>query len=284
MLEEGRVRYSRFEVLALVLAIAVVLGAMLVGPTAEPEPAAVVGHLLVVVVLAGALHWGRNGGFAVALLSTLVYVYMRLPLLAAQGFTNDLVVDIGARVLTYGIVGVIGGEVCGRLKYLFARLDNNPMIDEVTGVYNARYAASAIRAGVAQWQRYEVPYSVVVLGLSPTLFDQPGSLRARALLRQVASHIRNDIRLVDDLAYAGDGRFFALFPQTPADGAAVACDRLHRGLTALLGVKEQTIEAVVHSCQRNATALRHLADELDPEPEAVTPARDERREAAAADA
>lgn len=257
-------KYSRFEGLILVLGASVIVGGMLVASGGDPEPAEVVAQLLMVVVLAGALHWGRNGGFSAAILATLVYVYMRLPILTAEGFSDQMIVTMGTRVITYGVVGVVGGEISGRLKYLFARFDKSPLVDETTGVYNTRYAAGALRAGVAQWQRYTVPYSALTISVAPELLDQLRPLRRRAMLRQVASYIRNDIRLVDDLAHVGDGRFVAMLPHTPADGASVACDRLHRGVSDLLGVKETSVESAVYACDKNATALRNLADELDP--------------------
>jgi GGDEF domain-containing protein len=199
----------------------------------------------------------------------LVYVFMRLPLLLSEGLTRDMLVLVAARVVTYGVVGIVGGELAGRTKYVFARFDANPLTDETTGVYNGRYAGAAIRSGVARWDRYQMPYSVVRLSLSPALATDLRPQRARHMVRQVASHIRNDIRLVDDLAHLGDGRFLVLFPNTGAAGAAVAGDRLHRGIVAMLDIEDAALEVSVCSTETDPVTLRKLAADLDPSPAAA---------------
>jgi len=263
------VKYSQFELLVLVLGGGAIVGSMALVTGGDPQPAEVVAQLLVVFVLGAALHWGRNGGFAAALVATLVYVFMRLPLLLSEGLTRDMLVLVAARVVTYGVVGIVGGELAGRTKYVFARFDANPLTDETTGVYNGRYAGAAIRSGVARWDRYQMPYSVVRLSLSPALATDLRPQRARHMVRQVASHIRNDIRLVDDLAHLGDGRFLVLFPNTGAAGAAVAGDRLHRGIVAMLDIEDAALEVSVCSTETDPVTLRKLAADLDPSPAAA---------------
>lgn len=267
-------KYSQFELLVLVLGGGAIVGSMALITGGDPQPAEVVAQLLVVFVLGAALHWGRNGGFSAALVATLVYVFMRLPLLLSEGFTREMLVLVAARVVTYGVVGIVGGELAGRTKYVFARFDANPLTDETTGVYNGRYAGAAIRSGVARWERYEMPYSVVRLSVSPAVTAGLRPQRVRHLVRQVASHIRNDIRLVDDLAHLGDGRFLVLFPNTGGAGAAVAGDRLHRGIIATLDVEEAALEVAVCSTENDTAALRKLAAELDPSPAATSALRD----------
>lgn len=267
-------KYSRFELLVLALGGGAIVGSMALITGGSPHPAEVVAQLLVVFVLGGALHWGRNGGFTAAVIATLVYLFMRLPLLLSDGFSRELLLLIAARVITYGVVGIVGGELCGRTKYVFARFDANPLTDESTGVYNAQYAGAAIRSGVASWDRYQVPYSAVRLSLAPSVTAEMRPLRVRHLLRQMASHIRNDVRLVDDLAHLGDGRFLVLFPNTGAAGAAVAGDRIHRGIVAMLAVETTTLEVSVYSTETDLAALRKLAAELDPGPSTAGSAAD----------
>ena len=263
-------KYSQFELLVLVLGGGAIVGSMALVTGNDPQPAEVVAQLLVVFVLGAALHWGRNGGFTAALVATLLYVFMRLPLLLSEGFTRDSLIVVTARVVTYGLVGIVGGELCGRTKYVFARFDANPLTDETTGVYNGRYAGAAIRSGVARWDRYQMPYSLVRLSVSPALTADLRAQRARHLVRQVASHIRNDIRLVDDLAHLGGGHFLVLFPNTGAAGAAVAGDRLHRGIVSMLDVEDAALEVAVCSTETDPAALRKLAAELDPSPAAAS--------------
>lgn len=257
-------KYSHFETLALVLGAGAIIASIFITPGATPQSAEVTAQLLLIVVLAGALHWGRNGGFLAALLAIAVYVAMRVPLLQSQGLSTAVVTLLITRAATYALVGIVGGELAGRIKYLFAKLSSDTLIDPHTGVYSARYAADAIASGLGQWQRYQTQYSIVVMTLPPAVFAALKASRARQLLRQVAGHLRNDIRMVDDLAVGETGTFFVLLPRTDATGAAVVAERLSRGLCELLGAREDAVGARVLCAETDAPALRKLVETLNP--------------------
>jgi hypothetical protein len=106
------VRYSHFELLLLALGVALVVGGLFIGPATSPDAPEVVGQLLMLVVLVGAVHWGRNGGFVAALVATLVYVYLALVLPDTRSLSDDVLTTIAVRVIAYGVVGVVGGELC----------------------------------------------------------------------------------------------------------------------------------------------------------------------------
>ena len=252
-------KYWRFELLVLVLGIAVVTAGMVVGADATSDPTEVVAQLLVAVVLVGAVHWGRDGGFITAVVATLLYLVMSIPAFLEHGLTSDLVLTVGVHALTYGLVGVVGGEVCGRVKYLFARVSGNPLLEEETGVYSAQYAAEAIRSGIELWQRYQAPYSVVRVTVEPPVFDELRPGRRRTVLRQIASAARNAVRLVDDVAYAGDGMFLVLLPHTDLSGASIVEERLTREIHELVDAAEGTIGTEVISCPDKAEYLADLA-------------------------
>ena len=162
-------KYSWFEVLVLVLGSIAIVAGMFVGAPAQHQPAEVVAQLLIIVVLAGALHWGRNGGFAAALLASAVYVFMRLPQLTTDALVTDALILIGIRVLTYGVVGIAGGEVALRIKYVMARLENHALVDHTTGAYSACHAAKSITTALAAWDRYGTPFSVVTIVIANLL-------------------------------------------------------------------------------------------------------------------
>jgi len=272
------VKYFHFEALTLVLGTGAIIASIFVSPATSPQAVEVAGQLLLIVVIAGAIHWGRNGGFIAALLSIAIYVAMRVPLLQSQGLSTDVVTLLATRSITYALVGIVGGEIAGRIKYVFARLSSDTLIDPVTGVYSARYAADAIASGLGQWQRYQTHYSVVVITLARSVYAALKANRSRQLLRQAASHIRNDIRMVDDLASGGTGTYYILLPRTDAPGAAVVAERLSLGLREMLGTRDDSVTAAVLSAERDAQTLNHLVEKLNPTvaeiPPAATPTGD----------
>ncbi|MRS12447.1 MAG: hypothetical protein EG823_05165 [Actinobacteria bacterium] len=275
-------KYTHFEVLAFVLGSAAVVTSIFLAPTEFPQAAEVTAQLLLIAVLAGALHWGRNGGFLSALVAIAVYVAMRVPLLHSEGLSRELLTLLGTRALTYALVGVVGGELAARIKYLFARIENDSLVDPFSGVYSARYAADSILSGVGQWDRYQTEYSVVTVTLSDEMFASYKSRRIRHMVRQVANYVRNDIRMVDDLATGGVGTFYILLPRTDAGGAAVVAARLSAGVRDSLGVTEDAVHATVLSAAQDAPTLKSLAAELSPvaRVSAPQPVSDDRRASA----
>lgn len=257
-------KYSRFEVLVFLLGSAAIVASAFVPATVSTIPTEVVAQLLLIVVLAGALHWGRNGGFVSALVAIAIYVGMRFTTLEAEGLSADMITMIVSRVLTYTLVGLAGGEISGRIKYLLAKAERSSLIDAETGVYNAAYASQAIASAIGRWTRYETPYSVVDLSLAPAVWTALQPKRARALMRQVASEIRNDVRLVDDVAYRGNGRFLVVLPSTPAEGATAAAGRLHTGVVHTIGGTSEMVTVNVLSCGRDDEALGAIAEALAP--------------------
>ncbi|MCE5191143.1 MAG: hypothetical protein LLG08_05215 [Actinomycetia bacterium] len=261
-------KYSRFKVLMIALGTLVIAGSLLMAPGAAMVSwQEVVGQLIIIAVLAAALQWGREGGSVAAFAAILVYVIMRIPLLSLLGPTRNVIAMIATRALMYALVGIIGGEFFGRIKYLLARVDRNTMLDEYTHVYNRVYCAQTLKSGLGQFQRYQTPFSLAIVSLSPGLIADLRPSRQRMLLRSVATHIRNDVRLVDDVGYLGDGRFLIMLPQTAKPGAEVATDRIRRSVRDLIGAKDESVTSTALGCPDDSTAICDLARSLDPDPE-----------------
>jgi diguanylate cyclase (GGDEF)-like protein len=242
-----------------VLAIA---GTLLASYRSVPVVEEIVAQLLILMVLVGALQWGRKGGFISAVLATGIYILLRVPLLAADGVTSELIQMIGVRTLAYGVIGILGGEVCSRIKYFFARMEDSGTIDAVTRIYNQRYISRTLAQTVGKHERYGEPFSVVLFTISPALLQPLRKARQRSVLRSIASFVRNDIRLVDDVGRLDDGRFVVLLPHTPKDGAEVAAERLKRGLRDLLTARDESVSAQVMGAPEDLQHLSHLAEAL----------------------
>jgi len=258
------VKYSRFEMLIMVLGSAVIMGSVFLPSAGTLLIQEVIAQLLIVAVLFSAVHWGRNGGFIAAVAATLAYVILRMPLMNDQGLTSAIIGMIVTRTITYGAVGIVGGEICGRIKYFFARIQGSPLIDDATQVYNGVYCGQAIKSGIAEFRRYKTPFSIAVISLSPTLISDLRPARQRSVLRTAATHIRNDVRLVDDVGHLGDGDFMLLLPHTPGDGARIAADRVRRTTRDLMGAKDESVSARVLTLPDDIEELCNLGRELDP--------------------
>lgn len=255
-------KYSRFERLALAVGALAILGTVLASWNAQPVLEEIIAQALLFVVLVGAVHWGRSGGFLAAIFAIIVYLALRAPLLFGEGLTPDLLDLVLVRTVAYGVVGILGGEVCGRIKYLLARLEGGANLDEETRVYNQAYLGRILEANLGLHARYKTPFSIVLIALAPALTSELKPSRRRSLLRAAANHIRNDVRLVDDVARLDDGTFVMVLPQTPKSGGAVAAGRVREGLRELLGARDESVTARVLAVPEDHSELSSLRDSL----------------------
>jgi GGDEF domain-containing protein len=220
-------------------------------------------QVLLLGVLLGAVHWGRNGGFIAAIAASLIYVVVRIPLaLSEQRLTGAVASLILVRVLTYGLIGIVGGELCSRIRYIFARLEDSSSIDEWSRLYNQRLIGRTLATAAGQYTRYRTAYSVVILDLSEALFADLRASKQRSLVRGIADYIRNDIRLVDEAGRLDDGRFVIVLPHTPKEGGRVVAERLHKGACDTVGAKNDSIAMTLLGADEDAASLADLTSSI----------------------
>lgn len=258
-------RYTTFERLVLVFGGGAILATLVVSTSAHQDLAEFLAQLILIGVLVGAVHWGRRGGLVAAVAACLLYFVLRLPLLVRTGgLTPDMMVLLVTRFATYGVIGIFGGELCQRIKYLFARLEDDSRIDDWTRVYNQNHAVRLIDNVIGRNARYGTPFSLVLIHLAPALTEGLRPPKQHALLKAAAGHIRGDVRLVDDVARLDDSRFLVILPSTPREGALVAAERVRVGVRDVLGAKDESVTASVLGADTDAYEIERLRASLAP--------------------
>jgi GGDEF domain-containing protein len=271
------VKYSRFEMLVLGVGVIAVLGTIAFSLTSHPDGVEVLAQVLLLVALTGAVHWGRSGGLVAAVVAFLVYLMARMPLILAVGWTTATVELVLVHGVTYGFIGIVGGELCGRLKYFFARSSESPSIDESSRVYNQQFIAKLLATALGGFDRYQAPFSVVVLRLAPAVTSELRARKASSLVRAVANHLRNDVRMIDDVGHLDDGSFVLLLPHTPRTGAMVAAERVRAGVRDVVGAKDESVTAQVMGAPEDTDALRALLADIAPKDADAAAVQVERR-------
>ncbi|RJQ54257.1 MAG: diguanylate cyclase [Actinobacteria bacterium] len=238
-------KYSRFELLVLVFGGGAVLGTAVSALLKQTDLVEVAAQLLLLVVLVGALHWGRRGGYAAALLAVAAYLLLRAPMiLRAGGLTPTLLQLLITRSVVYGTVGIVGGEICSRIKYFFVKLEDRDYIDDVTHLYNTTYLKELLRGHVAQHQRYGAVFSLIMLSIKPERMPA-NRQEGRRLLREAGNALLGDIRLVDEIGRYGESVFCIILPNTPLSGARVAAGRLIKTASAAIAARAVDAEGAV---------------------------------------
>ncbi len=255
-------KYPLFEWLTIGVGAASIAGTLALSMQPQPDWIEAIAQVMLLAVLVGAVHWGRNGGLVAAILATLAYVVLRIPDVTEAGLGNEIIDLFLIRACTYGLLGIVGGEVCGRIKYFFAGLEDGTSIDETSRVYNQKFVCQILVNGVATATRYGEPFSIALIDLSSVLATESKPKKIRSLVRAVANHIRNDLRLVDDLGRLSDGRFVLILHHTSKAGAVVAADRVSAGLREVIGSRGGTVATSVYGFETDLAAIQELLSSL----------------------
>ena len=259
--------YTRFERTVVSVGAAAVLTLMVVSVLQNVPAFYLIGELLLWPVLATAVHFGRRAGFAAAIAAATVLVMVTIPAMASPGgLPVDALLFLAGCVAGYGVLGILGGEFAGRLRYLQTRLEESSAVDTWSGAYNQCFIATELGRSLAENACYGREFSVMLLALHTEQDAEQTPRQRRATARSVVNLLRGDVRMVDLVARLDDGRFFVLMPQTPASGATMAAGRLTSGLRQLLEVEPAALSVRCLSTGDDETALASLSAELATRP------------------
>lgn len=107
-------------------------------------------------------------------------------------------------------------------------------VDDVTGVYNARYLFTALDHEIRRAERYGSQLSLLFLDLDrfKAVNDQHGHLVGSRTLRRLAEVLAHCIRQVDTLARYGGDEFTILLVDTGLDAALAIAERIRAAVAA----------------------------------------------------
>ncbi len=144
-------------------------------------------------------------------------------------------------------------------------------IDDVTGVYNARYLLATADNEIQRAARYGNPLSVLFLDLDrfKGVNDRFGHLVGSHTLRALSKLLGQCVRQVDTLARYGGDEFTILLVDTPHETALRIAERIrtrvaeHRFEAGREGHHQLTISIGVATCPAHGEAREALLDAAD---------------------
>ncbi len=261
-------KYSRFEVLAMVVVALAVVGTIFATVSTSSRVADIVGQLMIVAVLFGGLHYGRKGALTSFLAATGFYAIFAFGFRGSIDAATALELFL-IRTGIFAIVALVAGELNVRLKYLFIKLEHHDYVDSITNLYNSKYLAKLIDKYISEFDRYGSKFSLTSFNINPELLVP---LKKKARLKLIKdlgnSVIRGNIRGADEAARVEGTRFSVLFPNTNRDGATCASIRVKGKITGYLdrhGLEtddEGTVETEILEYPRDKDALEVMAVNL----------------------
>ncbi|UCF19396.1 MAG: diguanylate cyclase [Gemmatimonadota bacterium] len=176
---------------------------------------------------------------------TIVRPLDRLTHGAARIAAGDMDVDLPVRDAgELGYMTRAFNDMAGQVRDLVRELDrkNRALLkknqelhelsirDPLTGLYNHKHMMETLATESARALRYEHPFSVLMIDIDhfKDYNDQHGHQAGDRALLEVASTIRETLRVEDYAARYGGEEFLVMLPETSASAAAESAERIRR--------------------------------------------------------
>jgi diguanylate cyclase len=194
------------------------------------------------------------------------------PPTGAQAFAAGTLAAVILMVSTV-IVGRLVRTLKAREAELLAKnaqLEELSQRDALTQLYNRRYILARVEAELARVKRgHALAVLMIDLDGFKRINDQYGHLRGDLLLKEIAASLARTVRTTDVPGRFGGDEFVVLLPDTGADAARAAAERVaealaevgrrvdaHRPVTASVGVAvaqvDDTVAAVLHRADESS--------------------------------
>lgn len=196
----------------------------------------VVAVLLFIPIFLVFTYWHLIGGLAAAIAATAMYAALRTPAIDAVGGGRFAGILAG-RALGYLAFGLLGGWASQQLERSLEKLDVYDQVDDVTGLFNARFLVQDTDLEMARATRYKTFFSVCMVEVPTGPLDSLPRRKRAALLRDLGHQMKEAVRSVDRPVHARDGsvhRFAVMCPETGVEGARVFGSRLGEQLGAFV--------------------------------------------------
>jgi diguanylate cyclase (GGDEF)-like protein/putative nucleotidyltransferase with HDIG domain len=126
------------------------------------------------------------------------------------------------------------------------QLQAEARVDPKTGLFNARYFATALTEELGRARRFERPLSLIMadLDLLREINNTYGHLAGDAVLKGIAEVFRAELRHYDVPARFGGEEFSILLPETPPEQALEIAERIRRAVADRLYDVETSSEPI----------------------------------------
>jgi GGDEF domain-containing protein len=232
------------------------------------DPVEVAATLLFIPIFIAFVIWDYRGGLIAAVLAAAAYALLRYPAIEAVG-ADRFAGLIASRSLAFIAFGAIGGAANRQLEASITKLELYDQIDDVTGLFNARFFIQDTDLEMSRAQRYQTIFSVSAVYIpADALYSLSRRSRSR-LLRDLGRLLRDGVRSVDRAVHARNGaqhRLAVVLPETAAAGARIFTERLAQKVTEYLKdrgalIKEQLV-ARSFTYPGDEAGLSQLRDEF----------------------
>ena len=130
----------------------------------------------------------------------------------------------------------------------FDQIKRQTFMDDLTGLYNARYLKFALTNAILRCKDPKQSFSVLFLDVDhfKSVNDKYGHLVGSEFLIAIGKTIKNSVRNIDPVFRYGGDEFVVILLDTPLDGAAEIAERLRRQIERrLFVIQKQRLQTTV---------------------------------------
>lgn len=187
-------------------------------------------------------------------------------------------IELATVLASYIAIALHNSQQSENLEIKSKALETLSRTDELTGIFNRRYAQELIEIEHARAHRVRSPYCIALLDLDyfKGLNDSYGHQTGDLALIQFCQKVSSEIRPYDIFARWGGEEFIICFPNTDLKAAQAVCERIKQSvselvygpedssttLTVTIGVVEvdynTTVEHVIHRADEALYAGKNL--------------------------
>jgi hypothetical protein len=215
----------------------------------------IIAALLYIPVFLILLAFGLKGGIIAGVAAAATYAGLRFSAVEIVGFDRFIGL-IGFRAVAYVAFGAIGGWAAGQLGTPLKKLEQHDLIDDASGLFNARFFVRETAVETARADRYGTEFSVVA-------FEVPSKNGGRSTdIHELGRLLSRSLRTVDRAVHANTGKgslFAAILPETPATGADIVAEKIATSMNGALG---ESASATVQSYSLSYPAEKEAFTEL----------------------
>ncbi len=138
-------------------------------------------------------------------------------------------------------------------------VSENPMIDQLTGLYNFKFFKVRLQEEIQISARYgrDVSLAVIFVEKMDRLNEALGHQLGNYILMKMANFLLTKTRKADILARTADGLFYVLMPHTDEEGAFIEAERIRVVLSTTDYLDEDILETL-HPGKRRLPELQNL--------------------------
>jgi GGDEF domain-containing protein len=264
-----RIGYRGARRLLLAAGVAVLLITVAVMYVRRVETVEVMATVLFLPVFVALVFWNVRGGLLVGILAAAAYAALRYPAIDAVGADRFLGL-IASRAVAYIAFGALGGWASRQLETSLEKLELYDQIDDVTGIFNARFFVQDIDLEMSRSKRYQTIFSVSIVDVPASAFEPLDGKQRKRALRDLGRILKDSVRTVDRAVHAQDRdrhRFAVVLPETGPEGVRVFTERFVERVSEFLSqrgarVTPDTVNSVAATFPEDEAVIQGLRNQF----------------------